>query len=98
MCFWLSSEKKSTRGRLSIPGAIGRAFATAPGTPADRVAMLREAFAKALSDPELLAEGKKAKIAFSFISDEQVQKDFNGLMNQTPETLREMGKYIKAES
>ena len=45
-----------------------------------------------------MAEGKKAKIDFSLISYEQVQKDFNGLMNQTPETLREMGKYIKAES
>ena len=45
-----------------------------------------------------MAEGKKAKIDFSFISNEQVQKDFNTLMNQTPETLREMSKYIKAES
>jgi hypothetical protein len=27
-----------------------------------------------------------------------VQKDFNAMLNQTPETLKEMGKYIKAES
>jgi hypothetical protein len=93
-----SSLGKSLMSIKAIPGAIGRAFAAAPGTPTDRVAMLREAFAKALNDPELMAEGKKAKIAFSFISDEQVQKDFNTLMNQTPETLREMSKYIKAES
>ena len=33
----------------------------------------------------------------NFISAEQVMKDFNMLMNQTPETLKEMGKYIKAE-
>jgi len=26
-----------------------------------------------------------------------VLKDFNALLNQTPETLKEMGKYIKAE-
>jgi len=26
-----------------------------------------------------------------------VLKDFNALMNQTPETLKEMGKYIKTE-
>jgi tripartite-type tricarboxylate transporter receptor subunit TctC len=89
---------KSLMSIKAIPGAIGRAFAVPPGTPADRLAMLREAFAKALNDPELMAEGKKAKIDFSLISSEQVQKDFNGLMNQTPETLREMGKYIKAES
>ena len=89
---------KSLMGIRAVPLSIGRAFAVTPGTPADRVAMLRQAFAKALNDPELLAEGKKAKIDFSFISDEQVQKDFNTLMNQSPETLREMGKYIKAES
>ena len=89
---------KSLMGIKSIPQAIGRAFAAAPGTPADRLAMLREAFAKVAKDPEFLAEGKKAKIDFSFISHEQVLKDFNVLLNQTPETLKEMGKYIKAES
>jgi tripartite-type tricarboxylate transporter receptor subunit TctC len=93
-----SSVGKSIMGIKAIPMAIGRAFAATPGTPADRAAMLREAFAKALKDPELLAEGKKAKIGFSYISHEQVQKDFTALLNQTPETLKEMGKYIKAGS
>ncbi len=88
---------KSLMAIKSLPLAIGRAFATAPATPADRVAILRDAFAKAIKDPELLAEAKKAKIQMSYISPEQVQKDFNALLNQTPETLREMGKYIKAE-
>ena len=93
-----SALGKSLMGIKSIPGAIGRAFAVAPGTPADRVAMLREAFAKAIKDPELIAEAKKAKINMHLISHEQVEKDFNALLNQTPETLKEMGKYIKAES
>ena len=60
--------------------------------------MLRDALAKAIKDPEMIAEAKKAKIDMQFISPEQVMKDFNALMNQTPETLKEMGKYIKAES
>src|SRR5882724_2029895 len=93
-----SQVGKSLMAIKSIPQAIGRAFAVTPGTPADRLAILREAFTKALNDPELMAEGKKAKIHFSLISYEQVQKDFNGLTNQTPETLREMGKSTKAES
>jgi tripartite-type tricarboxylate transporter receptor subunit TctC len=92
-----SALGKSLMAIKSIPGAIGRAFAVAPGTPADRVALLRDAFAKAVKDPELIAEAKKAKIEMNFISAEQVMKDFNLLMNQTPETLKEMGKYIKAE-
>jgi tripartite-type tricarboxylate transporter receptor subunit TctC len=82
----------------SIPLSIGRAFAAAPATPADRLAMLRDAFAKAIKDPELLAEAKKAKIDVQHIGHEQVQKAFQALLNQTPETLKEMGKYIKAES
>jgi tripartite-type tricarboxylate transporter receptor subunit TctC len=93
-----SALGKSLMSIKSIPQAIGRAFAVHPNTPPDRVTILREAFAKAIKDPELLAEAKKAKIDFSFISPEQVLKDFNTLLNQTPETLREMGKYIKAES
>ena len=92
-----SALGKSLMAIKSLPLAIGRAFAAAPGTPADRVGILRDAFAKAVKDPELLAEAKKAKIAMHHISHEQVQKDFNALLNQTPETLKEMGKYIKAE-
>lgn len=93
-----SALGKSLMAIKSIPQSIGRAFAVHPSTPADRVAMLRDAFAKAIKDPELIAEAKKAKIDMSFIGPEQILKDFNALLNQTPETLKEMGKYIKAES
>jgi tripartite-type tricarboxylate transporter receptor subunit TctC len=92
-----NSLGKSLMAIKSIPGAIGRAFAAPPGTPADRLAMLRDAFAKAIQDPDLVAEAKKAKIQVELIGHEQVQKGFDGLLNQTPETLKEMGKYIKAE-
>ena len=51
-----------------------------------------------IQDPEFQAESKKAKIDMQYISAEQVQKDFNAMMNQPPEVLKEMGKYIKAES
>ncbi|HKA34247.1 MAG TPA: tripartite tricarboxylate transporter substrate-binding protein [Candidatus Binatia bacterium] len=92
-----SALGKALMGIRAVPLAIGRAFAVPPATPADRVAILREAFAKMIKDPEFLAEGKKAKIDFNYISAEQVLKDFAALLNQTPETLKEMGKYIKLE-
>lgn len=87
---------KAIMGIRGIPQGIGRAFAAPPGTPADRVAMLREAFAKALKDPEFQAEAKKAKIPMRYIAAEQISKDFAALLNQPPEVLKEMGKYIKA--
>jgi tripartite-type tricarboxylate transporter receptor subunit TctC len=88
---------KSIMGIRGLPLAIGRAFAVPPATPADRVTVLREAFAKVIKDPEFLAEGKKAKIDFNYIAAEQVLKDFTALLNQQPEVLKEMGKYIKLE-
>jgi tripartite-type tricarboxylate transporter receptor subunit TctC len=81
-----------------LPLAIGRAFAVPPATPAPRVTILREALMKVIQDPEFQAESKKAKIDMHHISAEQVQKDFNTMMNQPPDVLKEMGKYIKAES
>ncbi|MGE5820715.1 MAG: Bug family tripartite tricarboxylate transporter substrate binding protein [Deltaproteobacteria bacterium] len=92
-----SALGKAIMGIKAAPLAIGRAFAVPPATPADRVAALREAFAKVVKDPEFLAEGKKAKIDFNYISPDQVLKDFTALLNQTPDTLKEMGKYIKLE-
>jgi tripartite-type tricarboxylate transporter receptor subunit TctC len=92
-----SALGKAIMGIRAAPLAIGRAFAVPPATPGDRVAILRDAFAKVVKDPEFLAEGKKAKIDFNYISTEQVLKDFTALLNQTPEVLKEMGKYIKLE-
>src|SRR5262245_193098 len=60
-----------------------------PGTPADRLAVLREALAKALRDPELSAEGAKAQIEFQHISADEVARSFAALMQQPPEVLKE---------
>jgi tripartite-type tricarboxylate transporter receptor subunit TctC len=86
---------KSIIGIRGAPQAIGRAFAAPPGTPAERVQQLREAFAKAVKDPEFVAESTKAKIAVGYISPEEVGKLFNGMLNQPPEVEKEMVKYIK---
>jgi tripartite-type tricarboxylate transporter receptor subunit TctC len=66
-----------------------------PGTPADRVAILREALAKAMADPELLAEAKTAKIDVSFISAQEVTNNFNEMMSQPPQVIEAMKKYLQ---
>lgn len=78
-----------------IPQSIGRAFAVRPGTPPERVAILRAALAKTLKDPELIAEAKKAKINIQAISDADVTKWFGELLNQPPQVLAAMNKYLK---
>jgi tripartite-type tricarboxylate transporter receptor subunit TctC len=89
---------KSIMSIRSSPLTIGRAFAVPPGTPPDRVKILRDAFAKALQDKELQADAQKAKIAMSHIPAEEVARMFAALMQQPPEVQKEMVKYIKFDS
>jgi tripartite-type tricarboxylate transporter receptor subunit TctC len=80
-----------------IPLSIGRAFAVRPGTPADRVAMLREALAKTIADPQFQAEAKKAQIDMEYLSPQDVIKGFDEMMNQPPQVLEAMNKYLQPE-
>ncbi len=93
-----SALGKSIMGIRAAPLTIGRGFAAPPGTPADRVKVLRDAFAKALQDKELLADAQKAKIGMSLISAEEVARLFAALLQQPPEVQKEMVKYIKFDS
>ena len=49
-----------------------RPFAAPPGTPADRVAALRKAFADALKDKALLEEAEKARMDIDYLTPEQI--------------------------
>lgn len=69
-------------------GEFGRPFAVAPGVPMDRVKMLREAYTKALQDPELLAEAKKGRMDVEPSTGEEVQKLAEEVMNQPPEVVQ----------
>jgi tripartite-type tricarboxylate transporter receptor subunit TctC len=90
-----SQVGKAIMGIRAAPLAIGRAFAAPPGTPADRVQLLREAFARAAKDSEFVAESKKARIAVGYIPPDEVLKMFNGLLEQPAEVQKEMVNYIK---
>jgi tripartite-type tricarboxylate transporter receptor subunit TctC len=78
-----------------IPLLIGRPFAVRPGTPAERVAILRDAFAKTMADPELQAEAKKAQIDVNYISAQEVTKGFHEMMSQPPPVIEAMKKYLQ---
>jgi len=86
---------KSLMAIRGIPLLIGRAFAVRPGTPADRVAVLRDALAKTIADPQFQAEAKKAQIDMQYITAQDVLKGFDEMMNQPPHVLEAMSKYLQ---
>jgi hypothetical protein len=64
-----------------------------PGVPADRVAILRRAFAALAHDKEFLAEAEKSKIEFGFVPAEEVERVV-ALIASTPPDIAE--RYAKA--
>ena len=64
-----------------------------PGVPADKVAILRKAFAALAQDKEFAAEAEKSKIEFGFVSAAEVDKVV-ALIASTPPDIAE--RYAKA--
>ncbi len=56
------------------PGTLARPFVLPPGTPKDRVQILRKVFADTMDDAEFLAEAKKSNLDISPLSGEDVAK------------------------
>ncbi len=76
---------------------LGRILVTTPGVPADRLAFLREAIKKVLTDPALKAEGEKSQRYVDFVPPEEARKKAMGLVtNITPEK-KALAKHVILE-
>ena len=79
----------------AAPLAIGRALAAPPGTPPERINLLRNALAAALRDGQLHADFRKSQIDFSHISGDEVLRGFQSLKRQGSEVQQDLVKYLK---
>jgi tripartite-type tricarboxylate transporter receptor subunit TctC len=75
-------------------GDFGRPWVAPPGTPKDRVKILRDAYTKAMADPQLLDEAKKGKMEIDFVSGEELQKLAERIMNQPPAVVARVKKVL----
>jgi tripartite-type tricarboxylate transporter receptor subunit TctC len=61
------------------PGTLARPFVLPPGTPKERVLILRKAFMDTFTDPEFLAEAKKSNLDIAPIGGEEIAKTVDNL-------------------
>jgi tripartite-type tricarboxylate transporter receptor subunit TctC len=66
---------------------LGRSLAFPPGVPADRLAIMRNAFTKMMADPEFIAETKKSDVPISKMSGEALEAYVNKVMSRSDEQL-----------
>jgi len=71
---------------------MGRPFAGPPGIPKERLEILREAFKKALNDPELIKVAGKAGRPISYISYEEAEAWADGLFKLPPDVVKTVKK------
>ncbi|MBI2534328.1 MAG: tripartite tricarboxylate transporter substrate binding protein [Deltaproteobacteria bacterium] len=87
-----SATKRRVAEAMLQGGEWARPLMAPPGTPADRVAILRAAYEKAMKDPDLLAEAKKLRVEITLTPGEELQKMAKEVMTQPPEVIEQIKK------
>lgn len=79
---------------LLASGDFGRPIMVTPGTPAERVKILREAFLKTMSDPEALAEAKKGRMDVEVTSGEELESLVKEIFDSPPDVVERAKKML----
>lgn len=88
-----SDQHQKTLMRMILaPQAMARPFTAPPGIPADRAKVLRDAFAAALKDPELLAEAQKLQINVELMPAADIQNLLNEMYEAPKDLASEAAK------
>lgn len=79
---------------VSASAEFGRPMLTSPGTPAERVKILREAYVKTMQDPEFIAQTNKSKLVLQPSTGEELQALVERIMNQPREVIERVKKIL----
>jgi tripartite-type tricarboxylate transporter receptor subunit TctC len=66
-----------------------------PGTPKDRLTMLRKAFMDVMKDPEFLADATKAKLDISPLDGAELEKNVQDVFKPDPKLIPRAKEILK---
>ncbi len=73
---------------------IVRTYTLPPGTPKDRLEILRKGFTETLKDSEFLADVQKAKLSVDPITGEEIEKIISGLFKLDPALVAKLKEVL----
>jgi tripartite-type tricarboxylate transporter receptor subunit TctC len=85
----LSGDMRALTNVLAAPLVAGRPFFAPPGTPPERLAALQEAFRKALQDPQLQAEAKKAGEDINYTGPKDMTETYREILNAPDKVIEQ---------
>ncbi|MEX0804145.1 MAG: tripartite tricarboxylate transporter substrate-binding protein [Candidatus Binatia bacterium] len=79
---------------LLASGDFGRPMMVTPGTPPERVKILRDAYVKTLKDPQALDEAKKSRMDVEATSGEELESLVKEIFDSPPEVIERAKKIL----
>ena len=92
--FKVPDTKRRVAQALLAGGEFGRPVLVTPGTPVERVRVLRESLRNMLKDPELLADAKKSRMEVDYTSGEELEVLLKEVLGQPPEVVEQAKKIL----
>ena len=71
-------------------GDFGRPIIAPPGVAPEKVKILRDAFMKTMTDPELLSDAKKKNLSITPTRGEELEMSARNVVVQSPEMLQRL--------
>ncbi len=87
-----SAFSRNVAKAMLVSATLGRPMITTPGTPAERIAILRDAYLKAFKEPEVVEEAKKSKLDLETLPGAEVEVQIREVMNQPKEVIDRVKK------
>ena len=88
-----NDEDRAVFRLISAPTALGRPIVTTPGAPADRVALLRQAFDRMIADQKFMDAAEKEKFEIDYVSGQEMQQVVAEIVD-APDVVRQRLKQI----
>jgi len=92
--FKVPDTKRRVAQALLAGGEFGRPVLVTPGTPMERVRVLRESLRNVLKDPELLADAKKSRMEVEYTPGEELEALLKEVLGQPPEVIEQAKKIL----
>lgn len=91
------AESRAVADVILRGGDFGRPWIMSPGTPPEAVKLMRDAYQKAIADPQLRDEAEKGKMDMDPVSGEELQKLADTMMSQPAGVVNRVKKLLAAK-
>ena len=87
--------QKLIRALVHSVGPTARPYVLPPGTPKDRVQILRKAFMDTIKDPDFVADATKAKLDINPLDGAELEKNVKDVFNLDPKLIPRAKEILK---